>query len=352
MTVDYLIVGQGICGTMLSWFLYKEGKSFCVLDEEREQTASGIAAGIINPVTGRRYVTTWMIEDLMPFAIDTYQKAGIAVGMELVHRKNTIEFFTSVQMREAFLKRITEDDTYVKTFPDQNHFNRFFDHEFGCGEITPCYTVNIQDLVMLWRKKLIATGAFRAHSYNGAALKVDKDQVQYEDITAQKIIFCNGTGTMQEHWFKLLPFAPNKGEALVIECKGLNEQFIFKRGMMLAPLPTKDHYWVGSNYLWEFDDVLPTETFLSHAKALLDIWLKLPYRIISHKSALRPATLERRPFVGFHPLFPSVGILNGMGSKGTSLAPYFANQLVQQMVHGLPILAEASIDRFSRILSK
>jgi glycine/D-amino acid oxidase-like deaminating enzyme len=352
MTVDYLIVGQGICGTMLSWFLAKEGRSFCILDEEREQTASGIAAGIINPVTGRRYVTTWMIEDLMPFAIDTYEQAGSAIGLDLVQTKNTIDFFTSVQMREAFLKRITEDDSYVKTFPDQNQFNPHFNYEFGCGEIKPCYTINISEMVIQWRKKLHDSGSFRAHSFNGSNLIVEKDHVRYDDITAQKIIFCNGTDTMKEPWFNLLPFAPNKGEALVIECKGLNDEFIFKRGMMLAPLPTKDHYWLGSNYHWEYPDLLPTENFLVQSKTLLDKWLKLPYRVISHKAALRPATLERRPFVGFHPLYPSVGILNGMGSKGTSLAPWFANQLVQQMVHGLPISPEASIDRFSRILSK
>ena len=30
MHVDILIIGQGICGTMLSWFLHKAGKSFLI----------------------------------------------------------------------------------------------------------------------------------------------------------------------------------------------------------------------------------------------------------------------------------------------------------------------------------
>ena len=54
MEVDYLIVGQGICGTMLSWYLLKEGKTFLVIDDNNENSSSKIAAGIINPVTGRR----------------------------------------------------------------------------------------------------------------------------------------------------------------------------------------------------------------------------------------------------------------------------------------------------------
>lgn len=55
MTVDYLIIGQGICGTMLSWNLFREGKKVLVIDDGNEHTPSRAAAGIINPVTGRRY---------------------------------------------------------------------------------------------------------------------------------------------------------------------------------------------------------------------------------------------------------------------------------------------------------
>ena len=81
-------------------------------------------------------------------------------------------------------------------------------------------------------------------------------------------------------------------------------------------------------------------------------WLRVPFRVVEHIAALRPATLERRPFVGFHPLYPAVGILNGMGTKGCSLAPYFARQLVQQMVSGVGIQADADILRFRKALGR
>jgi glycine/D-amino acid oxidase-like deaminating enzyme len=74
--------------------------------------------------------------------------------------------------------------------------------------------------------------------------------------------------------------------------------------------------------------------------------------VLGHKAAIRPATLERRPFLGFHPRYPAIGILNGMGTKGTSLAPFFANQLAQNIVYNFPVSPEADVHRFSRILSK
>ncbi|MBA2745925.1 MAG: FAD-dependent oxidoreductase [Flavisolibacter sp.] len=352
MVVDYLIIGQGISGTMLSWYLYREGKTFLVIDLEAVDTPSRVAAGIINPVTGRRYVTTWMIEEVMPFSISAYTTIGNFLGHDLVQNKNIIDFFPSTQMREAFIERIDEDDQYLNAFPDQNHFNQYFNYDFGCGEISPCFSIDLQTLLYEWNKKLVEMNSFRQAEFKPGDLTFTADQVQYEDITAQKIIFCNGTGTMDLPAFQLLPFAPNKGETLLIECKDLKNQFIFKRSMVVAPTPEKDIFWVGSSYAWEFDHAHPTEQFLKNTKTLLDHWIKLPYKILSHKASVRPATLERRPFIGFHPNYPALGILNGMGSKGASLAPFFAHQLVQHIVHSLPITDEANVNRFSRILSK
>lgn len=352
MQVDYLIIGQGICGTMLSWFLHKEGKTFLIIDDNNENASSKIAAGIINPVTGRRYAYTWMIDEVMPFAVETYEAVGNYFGTKLVYQKGVIDFFPSPQMRQAFIERLNENDTYLHSYPDQNHFNQFFNYDFGCGEINPAYIVHVQGLLSSWRKKLVEWNSIREEKFRIDELKADADAVFYGDVSAQKIIFCDGVDGTNNPWFQLLPFAPNKGEALIIECEELTNEHIFKKGLMLAPLADKDQYWIGSNYQWEFENDQPSEQFHQHATSTLNGWLKKSYKILAHKAAVRPATIERRPFVGFHPQFPSIGILNGMGTKGTSLAPFFANQLTQQLVYNFPIAPEADVHRFTRILSK
>jgi len=352
MQVDYIIVGQGICGTMLSWFLHKEGKSFVVIDENKNNTSSRVAAGIINPVTGRRYVTSWMVDELMRFAEQTYTDIGNYLESRFIFKKDIIDFFPSAQMRNAFIDRITEDDTYLHTFPDQNHFNRMFNYEFGCGQIRPVYTVHLSLLLASWHKRLSELHAVYDTSFDLNKLILKKDSVQYEDITADKILFCDGISSMDNPWFRLVPFSANKGEALIIESQELTNEHIFKRGLILAPMSVQNTYWIGSNYQWSFDDDKPSESFYKQTVQHLQHWLKVPFKVLYHKAAIRPASVERRPFVGLHPHQQSIGILNGMGTKGTSLAPFFANQLVQHLVHGLPITPEANIHRFSRILSK
>ena len=137
MQVEYLIIGQGICGTMLSWFLQQAGQRFLIIDNDLPDAPSKVAAGIINPVTGRRFAYSWMIDTVMPFAVQTYQQIGQFLDKELVVQKDIIDFFPTVQMLDAFATRLTENDTYLHTYPDQNYFNPYFNYPFGCGEIKP-----------------------------------------------------------------------------------------------------------------------------------------------------------------------------------------------------------------------
>ena len=73
---DYLIVGQGLAGTLVAWFLEQTGKTFIVIDKHDVSSSSNIAAGIMHPITGRRLVKSWRADDLIPFAEDTYKTIG------------------------------------------------------------------------------------------------------------------------------------------------------------------------------------------------------------------------------------------------------------------------------------
>ncbi|MBB1283685.1 FAD-binding oxidoreductase [Flavisolibacter sp. BT320] len=352
MEVDVLIIGQGICGTMLSWYLQKEGKSFCVIDETGPSAASRVAAGIINPVTGRRYHTTWMAEELLSFALPAYKELGDYLETPLIYPYSVIDFFPTAQMRNTFVDRISENDTYLHSYPEQNTFNSHFNYDFGCGEIKPSFTVDMQSLLPAWRNELLAKNRLLDETFVLENLKVGDDGVHYGPMSAKKIVFCDGMASAANPWFSLLPFSGSKGEALIIACEGLNREHIFKKGMLLVPLPEAPLFWLGSNYQWEFENDQPSAAFFKSTTDLLNHWLKKPFEILEHKAGVRPSTLERRPFVGFHPQDTSVGILNGMGTKGVSLAPFFAHQLVQHMVHNFPITPEADVHRFQRILTK
>src|SRR5215475_9340724 len=128
MQFRFLIVGQGLCGTWLSWFLSKENASFLVIDNNETITPSKVSAGIINPVTGRRMVKVWMAERILSFAHNAYDEIGNFLDVKAISQKNIIDFFPNVHQRHVFLERLEEGEEYLNSYPEQNQFNSFFNY--------------------------------------------------------------------------------------------------------------------------------------------------------------------------------------------------------------------------------
>jgi glycine/D-amino acid oxidase-like deaminating enzyme len=350
MYADYLIIGQGISGTWLSYFLEKNKSSFIAIDNNDPNAPSRLAAGIINPVTGRRHVTAWMIEELLPFAWQAYSEMGNSLGIKAISQKEIIDFFPSAQMRQSFQQRVEENAAYV-SLEETLSYNELFNYELGYGKISPVYTAHLDQIIPAWRTELNKRNQLLQEPFDQSQLIITTNGIRYKEITAEKIIFCDGAASVKNPYFNALPFAPNKGEALTLEIQDISPDRIYKKGMMLVPLATPGHWWIGSDYQWDFNNLDPSPEFREKTEQLLKQWLKVPYRITGHIASNRPATIERRPFVGLHPIHPQIGILNGMGTKGCSLAPFFARQLADYFLLNTTITAEADVKRFTRILS-
>ena len=348
---EVLIVGQGLAGTWLSWWLHRAGVSFRLIDKPDQKGASMRAAGLINPVTGRRMVTTWMIDELLPFAFKSYGQLGNFLDDTFITEVSLIDFFPSVQMLQAFQQRLEEDRTYLHPGEDREKYEGWFQYDLGWGTIGPCALVNVENLLMRWRSWLNKNELLTESVFELSDLHMEDSGIEYSGARYRYIIFCDGKSSAQNPFFNKLPFALNKGEGLLVEIEGLPEGIVFKKGMSLVPY-RKNIYWLGSSYEWSFDYDQPSANFRKTAEAWLNYNLKRPYTIMEHFAAIRPATLERRPFIGFHPLYPQVGILNGLGTKGCSLAPFFAKQLVDKMTGEGSIHQLADIGRFEKILRR
>jgi glycine/D-amino acid oxidase-like deaminating enzyme len=285
-----------------------------------------------------------MIDELLPYLRGVYG--------DWLKPVQVVDFFPTPQMRLAFGNRYEEGAEYLRlaSREEEGRWDGLFRYEFGYGVIETCYLVEVQGLLSQAREGLREREVMRGECFVAAELVVGESVVRYRDIEARWVIFCDGAAAAREGYFARLPFAPNKGEALIIEAPGLAAAgVVFKRGISLAPW-TQGLWWVGSSYEWSFDDAGPTAAFRERTEAILKEWLRVPFRTVEHFASVRPATLERRPFVGLHPAYPAVGILNGMGTKGCSLAPFFARQLAALLRTGEAVMPEADVNRFKRIL--
>jgi glycine/D-amino acid oxidase-like deaminating enzyme len=141
------------------------------------------------------------------------------------------------------------------------------------------------------------------------------DSVIYRQITASKIIFCNGVKSFETGYWKNLPYVYNKGEALIAEIPGLPASNIYKSGALTIVPWHNNLWWIGSSYENEFETSEPTEQFKNNFTASLKSVLKIPFTIVDHIAAIRPAAVERRPFVGLHPHQTSLWNIERNGNK-------------------------------------
>jgi glycine/D-amino acid oxidase-like deaminating enzyme len=352
MIVDYIILGQGISGTFLSYYLLKAGKTVLVIDAPQQYTASKVASGVINPVTGRRIVKTWLIDELLPFTWNAYTEIGNLLNVSLIRQCNVLDFHPTLQMQEAFANRQSEDASFLHIPENQTYWQEYFRFNYGIGEISPCWLIDLQTLLHSWRQYLVQHNALLEEHFGWKHCEVTNEKVVYKSITANKILCCEGAVGTQNPYFQLLPFALNKGEAILAHIPHLPATNIYKQGISIVPWNEEDVFWIGSTYEWNYIDVQPSAAFRSKVEAQLNYWLKMPFTIIDHVASERPANVERRPFVGFHPVHSGIGILNGMGTKGCSIAPFFAQQFTQHLINGSPIEPLANVQRFTRVLSR
>ncbi len=297
-----------------------------------------------------RVVKSWMIDDFLPVADATYAALERQLGINIVTPYSLLEFHATPEIHNTYRERALQT-SYLTEYPDTASLDPYFNFNFGISEISPCSIIDMRSLQNAWRTALQESGSLLEEKFDWSQLNATSGGITYKGITAKKLICCEGSAAMENPYFSLLPFALNKGEVLIADIPDLPRTHIFKHHLKITPWED-GLSWVGSSFDWKYTDLLPSETFRAKAEQQLESWLKIPFSIKEHWAASRPATVDHKPFTGFHPLHPAIGILNGMGAKGCSQAPYFAYNMAQHLIEGTDLFAETDIKRFTKILSR
>ena len=69
---------------------------------------------------------------------------------------------------------------------------------------------------------------------------------------------------------------------------------------------------------WEEIDEIPTELAQEELRFKLEKMIKVPYEVLEHVAGVRPATFDRRPLLGRHPVYSNLAIFNSCSVHGIS----------------------------------
>lgn len=345
--IDFLIVGQGIAGTLLAHFLESEGQSVRVVDDGYQRSASRVAAGIINPVTGRRFIKSWRIDELAPFARQTYRRLEDLLGISVYHEKPLIRSIFSIGEENDWIAR-TGDPAYGAYLQDRAKLETYQAKIVAArdyGEVLQAAQVNLTALIEAYRGRLRAGGQLVVGAFDFKGLVLSSGTAAYRGHHFRQVVFCEGIRANANPFFNYLPFKGDKGEVLIVRIPGARFEKILKHRVFIVPLED-DLYWIGATYVHQFVDDLPTAEGRETLEDRLRATLTIPFKVVEQRAAIRPTVKDRRPFLGCHPEFPQLAIFNGLGTKGTSLGPFWAHHLTQFLVNNAALDPEVDIRRF------
>ncbi|CAN5273398.1 FAD-dependent oxidoreductase [soil metagenome] len=345
--VDYIIIGQGLAGSALAWELIERGKSVIVIDKPGSTRASVVAAGLFNPITGKFMTKAWKADSVFPCLEEFYSGAGRKLNKQFLNLLPIYRPFISTEERLQWKIRSESEEMtdVVKKFYDSTTFKEVKD-PFGGIDINHSGYLDVGLWLSSLRTFLKEKGSLMEENFEQEKLDI-KEVISYEEITADKIIFCNGLAAMNTPLFNWLPFRPLKGETLEIE---VEQDFprLFNRAVYVVPLG--EHiYNVGATYQHPPYVENTTDSSLADLLGKLHALLNVPVKIIHQDWGIRPTTPDRRPFIGSHPANKNVIIFNGLGTKGVSLAPYFARHLADWMEGIGDLSTEVNIYRFKAL---
>ncbi|HKC67585.1 MAG TPA: FAD-dependent oxidoreductase [Bacteroidia bacterium] len=344
--IDFILVGQGLAGSILALELLKQNKSVLVIDSADMSQCSKVAAGIYNPIVFKRLTQSWMADSTLPVMFEFFKDAEKLFNTKLIHQTKIARVFASEQEEVLWRKKaVNELDEFIdaKINSAQNEY-KFLNSNYGF--VTEAGFVDVPKFLANTREYLIQKNSFVNTTFKYEGVIIEDNKIQYQDFIFDKLIFCEGHLAAKNPFFQNLKFKPAKGEVLTIYCEELKTNSIINKDFFILPLPETHCFKVGATYNW--DDL--TDTVSDEAKNSLvekiNSVLPFSYKIINHQAGVRPATIDRRPIIGLHPIHNNIGVFNGFGTKAVMLAPYFAKHFCNFMFLNQELFLDVDVKRF------
>ena len=323
---DYIVVGQGLAGTLLVHDLLERNKSILIVDVPLRASASRVAAGLINPISVRRCIPAFP-DFYLKTAIKRYQELEEKLSSSFLHLKPILKLFRNEDVKHLWNDKYSNEgmDIYIKSFNKKNTFPQLND-AFTSANVEPAGNLDV--VKFLYDSKEYFTDKcdlldekFDFDSFNNT-------NINYKDYDAQKIIFCEGYRVSENPFFSYLPIAPTKGEVITIKIPSIKYfDRIISKGVYVLPLG--NHlYTVGATYNREDLTDKITGDGQQFLKDRLEGILNVEYEILDRVAGVRPTVKDYKSLIGWHPENNNIGIFNGLGARGVLAGPYLSNAFI------------------------
>ena len=370
-TVDAVVIGGGLAGCAMVWQCRMRGLRAVLIDQPQPDAASRVAAGLVTPMTGSRLAISWRWAEFFPAADTLYRLAEKETGRN---------FWVEAPDWRAFLSEKESEFCRQRWFQPAELGDRHGDllqqsgvqvgwlepsglppsiAHFGGIRMEPAARLDTNAYLDATRQMLERDGMLVSMDLDvdGALCPFERRiEIPSFGLTARWVVLCQGMRARSNRWFASLPLHPARGDILRIRSRRFHLKTVLHHEGWVVPLG-EDQFLFGATYDRQALQTSLVDPVAARWRETLERrWERMTGEAIGtpgaetleHRIAVRPASYDRHPLIGQHPEHPQLFCLNGLGSKGSLMAPWVASHLLDAMLGREPVESCLRWDRAGR----
>ena len=341
---DYIVVGLGIAGISFCEQLQKHGKSFVVIDNG-EKGATAKSGGVFNPTVLKRFTAAWNASTFFPVAVDFYSELSEKLQKKIFIKTSILRIFKNVEEQNNWT--VASDNNELQHFLSSEFLkntNSSINAPFGFGEVLGTAQIEAKILLKEYRQYLLSKEILVSENFEYEKLQHNENGVVYKNISAKKIVFCEGAKAIENPFFPRQTLIGNKGEYIIIKAPELKLNALLKGPVYVIPIGN-DEYKVGATYAGDDYSLNATEAAKEEILIKLQSFIKCPFEIVGQTSGIRPTTNDHRPLMGCVKGNENIIFFNGLGSRGFLMAPLLSEILLDALENQKSLPKEMDIQR-------
>lgn len=318
------VVGQGLAGTCFAWVLWRRGVDFTLVDRGAGGS-SRVAAGMVNPITGKNFEPSWRIADFLPEALEFYAEVERQIGRQVWYPFPVLRLAGSDKEWGKIISKLGSPDVarwVAGEVPAPHGW-------VGAVEVGGGGRLDTQAFLGGSREFFEKLGLFQTGEISVSDFKFHE-------------IRCEGASGLFSGRYG--PHRCAKGEILTVRASGWDEDRIrVGAGGWLVP-QGGGLFKVGSTYEWNELDELPTASGRLRVEEIVSRLGGEVFEVIDHVAGIRPILRRSQPLIG--PMPEGGWMFNALGSKGALYAPGMALRLANWLVDSVEPEREVDIRAF------
>ncbi len=328
------VIGGGLAGTALALRLKSLEQEVVLFDLPKENTASRVAAGVLNPVVLKRMNSVWKGEYFYSKSVRFYKDQEKFLGVKFYYDLPIFRRFSSLAERNDWEGLIHSAWFGKGLQASQSKPIEGLKGEHGGGWFALSGKLDVKAYLNAVHEYFKQEGCFHEE-------RVELDQVDgYTKVKGiDHWIFAVGNKFDQEGHPELKGLHKTKGEYLSVR-SGHVWPGMVNAGHFLIP-EENGGFKLGATYAWNEEDLEPNPARIQKLESFLKSELTVSSKVEGVISGFRPSTKNRRPIMGGA---KNRWFLNGLGSRGVLMAPGLAENLVNHILYKDPLFPEVKME--------